>query len=665
MKAALSSFGQILLSQMPNLSALIGDCSSPIQSVDNKEKYHLLLSCLQTFVRAISAPSHPIVILFDDLQWTDVESLGLITKLVRDAGTSSCLFVGCYRDNEVQTDHPLLEYFGEISFAGVPMWQIFLERIERSSINELLSDTLHLLPRITAPLAREIHKKSGGNPNFAKQLLQSLHDERLLQYSPSDRRWQWDLAAIRSKNVPDNAAALLLERMTHYGPDVQRVLQVAALMGRRFDASALKMFAAGGDGGGDGSEILAHIDTLINDGLVCIDKAELRFAHDSIWEAAMSLTPLPEKEIMHLLIGRQLLQAASGPVCPSLDIHLHLIVDQMNAGSTLIQDNDEKLRLAELNLRVGQETLAAFSFWEASLYLLQGSALLTEKDWGGHYSLCLELFTACAEAQFACGNRDGAIFSANVVIMHGRNLNDKLGAHFTVYAALFTQGKAEEACQKALCVLEELGIQLPSMETRIEPETVRLELEKTERMDSSICLEDVTASAVSDDTLTYTMKFLYYLCKILYVKKPDMMTLLICRMVQICTARAMTSESSFAFANYSALLCKLGLRDRSSECARIATELLDRFQGKYSQQVSLALSISIQPYRQPWHGLSSSQCHGGRRYRIRPFLSLVRPFTSYLSTLQNAREKVGRCRQNLISCGHPLFLCQRPACRRY
>ena len=46
--------------------------------------------------------------------------------------------------------------------------------------------------------------------------------------------------------------------MTQYGPDVQRML-----IGRRFDASALKMFQAGGDADGDGSAILAHIDTLV------------------------------------------------------------------------------------------------------------------------------------------------------------------------------------------------------------------------------------------------------------------------------------------------------------------------------------------------------------------------------------------------------------------
>ena len=665
LRDTLGQSAQVLLSLIPHLSALVGEMSTPLPTNDNKERYHLLLSCLQAFVRAITAPSHPTVILFDDLQWADVESLGLITKLVKDAGTNSCLFVGCYRDNEVQIDHPLLEYLGEISFAGVPMWQIFLERIERISINELLSDTLHLLPRITAPLAREIHKKSGGNPNFAKQLLQSLHDERLLQYSPSARRWQWDLAAIRSKSVPDNAVALLLERMTQYGPEVQRVLQVAALMGRRFDASALKMFEAGGDAGGDGSEILAHIDTLINDGLVCVDKAELRFAHDSVWEAALALTPVTDRESMHLLIGRQLLQAASGPFCHSLGLHMQLIVDQMNRGSSLIQSHDEKLRLAELNLQVGQRALASASFFEASLYLLQGSALLSYKDWNGNYRLCLDIFTACAEAQLAYGNYDGAIVSANAVIMHGTSSKDKLRAQYTIYTALYIQGRAEEACQKALSVLEELGVDLPSIESSIPPEKMRSEVERIEHLLLSTDSQQIVAGAVSQDgsdTVAFIMRFLSNLGKIMYVKNEDLVPVVCCRMVRIVMEQAMTSEASIAFATYSHILCTLGLRDRSAACAQIAVSLQDRFHGEHAHDVVLNCNVSIHPYRQPWHACFDLHERASREAMAVGDVncalihqSFMSPFYIFVpaSTLHCGKEELSKCHRSVTSSGHP------------
>jgi predicted ATPase len=669
-KTALGSFSQILLSQMPNLFALVGEISTSLPSLDNKEKYHMLLSCLQSFVRVISAPSHPTVILFDDLQWADNETLDLMSKLVMDKETRSCLFVGCYRDNEVLTDHPLLEYLGQIALSGVPMWQIFQASIDRGSINKLLSDSLHLLPRITAPLAREMHKKSGGNPHFVKQLLQSLCDERLLQYSPSARRWQWDISAIRSKNVPDNAVALLLERMTQYGPDVQRVLQVAALMGRRFGASALKMFQAGGDGGGDGSAILAHIDTVVDDGLACVDKAELRFAHDSIWEAAISLTPALERESMHLQIGRQILHAVSNRSCESLDVHLQLIVDQLNYGSSLIESYDEKLRLTELNRQVGQQSLAACSFLEATLYLLQGCALLSEVDWGTNYRLCLEIFTACAEAQLAYGNNDGAIISANAVILHGASLNDKLRAHFTVYTALFVEGKLEDAAQEAWCVLGELGICLPSLETNVEPEIVKSEVEKTERLILPLDSENVatmTRPILEDDgnALTITMKFLFSVVQMLYVKNPGMMALVCCRMVQMITEKGMTSEASFAFATYSMLLCELGLRDRAAVCAQRALVLLDKFCGTYSHIVLLALGVSIWPYRQPWRACLESFEQASRDATavgdvsiVLTCLTQVFPLHIFVpvSTLQQAISKLNEYRRTVKSSGHPNFL---------
>jgi len=662
-KAALGSASQLLLNQMPNLSALVGDRSSLPPTLDNKEKYQLLLHCLKTFVRTISAPSHPTVILFDDLQWVDNEALDLITKFIMDVETRSCLFVGCYRDNEVLAGHPLPERIGEIMLAQVPLWQIFQENIGKKAINELLSDTLHLSPRITAPLANELCKKTGGNPNFVKQLAQSLCDEGLLQYSPSDRRWHWNISAIRSKDVPDDAITFFLERMTLYSPDVQRVLQVAALMGRRFDALALRTFQAGGDACGDGHTILAHVDTIINDGLVCIDKAELRFAHDSIWEAALSLTPALEREMMHLTIGRQMLYAASHDPSEILDTHLQLIVDQMNCGSNFIQSNEESLQLAELNLKVGQLALASNSFLEASLYLLRGSALLSEEDWRERYDLCLETFSQCAGAQLACGNHDGAIITATAVTLNGKTLKDKLEAHYTICIALYGQGKIDDACKKALRVLEELGIQLPSLETHIEGASIRSELVRTEAMLKSIRSEDIVGRPLptgSNYALKCTLKLLSLLCKTLYLKKPDLMALVMFQMVQICTEGTMTSEASVAFAFYSLLLCKLGFRDRSAECAYLSMALLDRFKGENSPIVSLACTISIHTYRQPWHacldllerGSSDATAVGEMSTALLCQSASSALYIFAPGRLQDAKGKVETNLQRMISLGH-------------
>ena len=47
------------------------------------------------------------MLLFDDLQWCDEETLAWLHYLLRRQHSSCLLVVGCYRDDEIGADHPL------------------------------------------------------------------------------------------------------------------------------------------------------------------------------------------------------------------------------------------------------------------------------------------------------------------------------------------------------------------------------------------------------------------------------------------------------------------------------------------------------------------------------------------------------------------------------
>merc|ERR1739838_1011990 len=111
-------------------------------------------------MQAISSHSLPIVLFLDDMQWADHESLDLMQVLVADAN-SSLLCIGSYRDDAVDTDHPLklkLEHFTEM---GVTITDIKLENIDKISMNKMISDTLHVLPRMAMPLSNTVYRKTG------------------------------------------------------------------------------------------------------------------------------------------------------------------------------------------------------------------------------------------------------------------------------------------------------------------------------------------------------------------------------------------------------------------------------------------------------------------------------------------------------------------------
>ena len=383
LKSALGPMSQVLRTQMPALDSLTGDLDTGVPlNMDQKELFSMVMYALQAFVRAIGCTSHPTVILLDDMHRADKESLDFVWRVITDSGAKphSFFFVGCYREEEVQADHPLMEQLGLLAVSGVPMWNISLNPLRKVDINELLSDALCLSPRLTASLAKEIFSRTGGNPMFVRQLLLSLYEENRLYFSASSRRWQWNIVQIRSMNIPDNAVDLVLERMRTYGPNIQIMLRVAALIGVPFEPSSLVLFEAGG-GGGDGTDIIDSIDTAVDDGLVVLDGAEYRFSHDLVWEAAFSLTNPQDIPKMHLIIGYRLLRGARLHSNEAFEHHLFLIVNQLNQGSGAIPDQASKTRIAELNLQAGRKAVESYLFLEASIFFLQGSVLLTNDDW--------------------------------------------------------------------------------------------------------------------------------------------------------------------------------------------------------------------------------------------------------------------------------------------
>eukprot|EP00957_Ditylum_brightwellii_P070632 5366989-Ditylum_brightwellii.AAC.1 len=81
----------------------------------------------EVFVRAIATPSHPIVLFLDDLQWADELSLQLICTLAADTEINNFLFIGSYRDNEIDDTHPLTTQLYDLKRKEVAIIDIHVE----------------------------------------------------------------------------------------------------------------------------------------------------------------------------------------------------------------------------------------------------------------------------------------------------------------------------------------------------------------------------------------------------------------------------------------------------------------------------------------------------------------------------------------------------------
>ena len=108
---------------------------------------------------------------------------------------------------------------------------VSLENISASGVNELLSETMHLPPRLTRTLASALTSKTQGNPLFVRQLLEMLREQKLIYIQLSPLRWMWDIDSIIDLQVSDDVVQLLLMQMERLPAEVRYGLKVASCLG--------------------------------------------------------------------------------------------------------------------------------------------------------------------------------------------------------------------------------------------------------------------------------------------------------------------------------------------------------------------------------------------------------------------------------------------------
>ena len=96
----------MIIDVIPEVELLIGrqPASPLVGAAENQNRFNRVF---QAFSGVFAGPEHPLVIFLDDLQWADIPTLHLIKTIVTDPDSHHLLFIGAYRDNEVDDAHPL------------------------------------------------------------------------------------------------------------------------------------------------------------------------------------------------------------------------------------------------------------------------------------------------------------------------------------------------------------------------------------------------------------------------------------------------------------------------------------------------------------------------------------------------------------------------------
>src|SRR6202022_1002090 len=416
LREALGQNGQLMVNLVPELELVIGKQPSvpdlPPQSAQNRFQM-----VVRRFIGVFARPEHPLALFLDDLQWLDAAMLDLLEDLLSRPDVQHLMLIGAYRDNEVDSAHPLMRKLEAIRRAGATVREILLAPMAAEDLGRLLVDSLHCEPERVASLAQLIHEKTGGNPFFAVQFISSLAEEALLTFDHSDARWSWDLNRIHAKSYSDNVLDLMVRKLNRLPGKTQKALQQLACLGSSGEFALLMMVYEHSQ-----EEMHGDLREAVRTGLVLVTERAYKFVHDRVQEGVFSCIPEGERTAAHLRIGR-LLVLRTAP--EAIEDKIFEIVSQLNRGSRLITSTEERERVAELNLIGGKRAKAAIAYASALTYLAAGRAVLNKDSWERQYRLTFDLELNRAECEFLAGEVTTAEERLAMLSPRAANLADR------------------------------------------------------------------------------------------------------------------------------------------------------------------------------------------------------------------------------------------------
>jgi PAS domain S-box-containing protein len=390
LREALGPNAGLVVDLVPEVAHIIGQ-PAPVPELSPQDAQRRFQLMFRRFIEVFARPEHPLVLFFDDLQWLDAATLDLMEDLLTRSHPRNLMLIGAYRDNEVTAGHPLMRKLDAIKAAGGKVEEITLAPLARERLEQLIADALRCDPEGAAPLAGLVHDKTAGNPFFAIQFISSLIEEAMLVFDHDAARWSWDLDRIHTKGYTDNVVELMVGKLTRLSAETQQDLQLLACMGSSAELALLESVSQR-----PGDDLRGGLCEAVRAGLIACTEHSCSFVHDRIQEAAYSLIPEEARAQIHLRIGRVL--AACIPP-EKLREMIFEIVNQLNRGTHLITLQDEREKLAELNLIAGKRAKASSAYASALTYLGAGTALMREDPWERRQELAfaLELHRADCE----------------------------------------------------------------------------------------------------------------------------------------------------------------------------------------------------------------------------------------------------------------------------
>ncbi len=305
--------GRLLADRFPCYDGFFPDFPK-FSAEDQTAEIHLFNQSLGEFLALLPASGETQLVLIDDLQWADWQSLqvfGILANAIWGQRTTRIMLMGTYRSNEVTGDHPLRKAL--LDHCPSPS-QIELGPLSRDESDKLIHRLLEEKGPEIAKLQELTYRFTAGNPFYIYEYLKSAIHTGIFSFDEDSKTWLFHEDRIHEANLSMGVAGLVADRIRTLSPMNQSLIALASLAGNAMKRQALLeilpllltirgVAADEKDSRGRSQSIELAYQEFLQKHLLIPDSSSFRFFHDKIQEASYSLLSAAEKVLLHAAYG--------------------------------------------------------------------------------------------------------------------------------------------------------------------------------------------------------------------------------------------------------------------------------------------------------------------------------------------------------------------------
>ena len=428
----------------PELARLVPELNVGVASSEaaNPAERYRIHESFVSLLRDLASRA-PLVVAVEDLHWADEASLELLPFIANRLRAERILFVATYRSEALRNTPLLGRALAELDRGRVAE-RIALTALDLAGTGAVVRKALGLDRPAPAEFVEAIHARCEGNPFFIEEVLKALAERGDLRYE--DGTWR-NTKAVQGLVLPDSVRVTVEQRTKVLSADALHAMQVAAVIGARFDFELLRVVS-----GATEPELITALRAAIEAQLI-VDEADgeadqrYSFRHALTREAVLGQLIQRERRLLHRAVGE------------ALEAHVH--VDTSRHSAELAYHFDEAgdaVQARRYHDVAGRDALRAFAFASARAHFERAVELAMAAD-----SATAQQWQTLARAAYLTNDVAGAAAAADRAISLAEASADAeaLGAALFeagVYRWDLGQSAVELALrERATALLEPLG----------------------------------------------------------------------------------------------------------------------------------------------------------------------------------------------------------------